>query len=112
MYDSLFNVYQNVKYAHELLVSLESKYMDEDDSSKKFLVNNFMGYKMVDTIPIMEQVYEILRILGQFVQHNLKIDEAIYMVVIVDKLPPSCEEFKDTLKHNKEELTWFNLEVT
>nr|GFC57611.1 zinc finger, CCHC-type [Tanacetum cinerariifolium] len=37
MSDSLFDVYMNVKSAKELWDSLESKYMAEDSSSKKFL---------------------------------------------------------------------------
>nr|GEU97797.1 zinc finger, CCHC-type [Tanacetum cinerariifolium] len=37
MSDSLFDVYKNVESAKELWDSLESKYMDEDSSSKKFL---------------------------------------------------------------------------
>ncbi|GKC86104.1 zinc finger, CCHC-type containing protein, partial [Tanacetum coccineum] len=37
MSDSLFDVYTNVKSAKELWDSLESKYMAEDSSSKKFL---------------------------------------------------------------------------
>nr|GEZ24354.1 zinc finger, CCHC-type [Tanacetum cinerariifolium] len=38
MSDSLFDVYTNVESAKELWDSLESKYMAEDSSSKKFLV--------------------------------------------------------------------------
>ncbi|XP_074288294.1 uncharacterized protein LOC141613459 [Silene latifolia] len=49
MSDSLFDIYQNVEFARELWDQLESKYMDEDASSKKFLVGNFMNYKMVDS---------------------------------------------------------------
>nr|GEW91112.1 hypothetical protein [Tanacetum cinerariifolium] len=37
MFDSLFDVYTNVELAKELWDSLESKYMVEDSSSKKFL---------------------------------------------------------------------------
>lgn len=109
MSDSLFDVYQNVESAKELWDSLESKYMAEDASSKKFLVSNFMGYKMIDSRPVMEQYHEMLRILGQFAQHNLKMDEAISVAVIIDKLPPSWKDFKHTLKHKKEELTLVQL---
>ncbi|GJY38041.1 hypothetical protein Tco_0424405 [Tanacetum coccineum] len=49
MSDALFDVYQNVGSAKELCDQLESKYMAEDASSKKFLVNNFNNYKMVDS---------------------------------------------------------------
>nr|KAJ0225330.1 hypothetical protein LSAT_V11C100025160 [Lactuca sativa] len=105
MSDSLFDIYQNFESAKELWDSLESKYMAEDASSKKFLVSNFMGYKMIDSRPVMEQYHEMLRILGQFAQHNLKMDEAIVVAVIIDKLPASWKDFKHNLKHNKEELT-------
>nr|GEV41592.1 zinc finger, CCHC-type [Tanacetum cinerariifolium] len=37
MFDSLFDVYQNVKTSKELWDTLEAKYMVEDTSSKKFL---------------------------------------------------------------------------
>nr|KAJ0207161.1 hypothetical protein LSAT_V11C500238120 [Lactuca sativa] len=105
MSDSLFDIYQNFESTKEMWDSLESKYMAEDASSKKFLVSNFMGYKMIDSRPVMEQFHEMLRILGQFAQHNLKMDEAIAVAVIIDKLPPSWKDFKHNLKHNKEELT-------
>nr|KAJ0207190.1 hypothetical protein LSAT_V11C500269530 [Lactuca sativa] len=104
MSDSLFDIYQNFEFAKELWDSLESKYMVEDASSKKFHISNFMGYKMIDSRPVMEQYHEMLRILGQFAQHNLKMDEAIVVPIIIDKLPPSWKDFKHNLKHNKEEL--------
>ena len=109
MSDSLFDVYSNAESAKGLWESLESKYMAEDASSKKFLVSNFMNYKMVDTRPVMEQYHEMLRILGQYTQHDLKMDETISVAVIIDKLPPSWKEFKHALKHKKEELNLVQL---
>ncbi|GJV32038.1 zinc finger, CCHC-type containing protein [Tanacetum coccineum] len=79
----------------------KSKYMAEDASAKKFLVSNFMNYKMVDTRPVMEQYHEMLRILGQYTQHNLMMDEAISVAVIIDKLPPSWKEFKHGLRNQE-----------
>ncbi|GKC20062.1 hypothetical protein Tco_1022212 [Tanacetum coccineum] len=52
----------------ELWDSLETKYMAEDASSKKFLVSNFTNYKMTDSRPVMEQYNELLGILGRFTQ--------------------------------------------
>ena len=109
MSDSLFDVYQNAESAKALWESLESKYMVEDASATKFLVGNFMNYKMVDTRPVMEQFHEMLRILGQITQHNLLMDEAISVAVIIDKLPPSWKEFKHGLKHKKEDLNLVQL---
>ncbi|GKB56687.1 zinc finger, CCHC-type containing protein [Tanacetum coccineum] len=77
--------------------------LNEDASVTKFLVSNFMNYKMVDTRPVMKQYHEMLRILGQYTQHNLMMDEAISVAVILDKLPSSWKEFNHGLKHKKEE---------
>ncbi|GJR15756.1 zinc finger, CCHC-type containing protein [Tanacetum coccineum] len=109
MSDSLFDVYQNVESAKELWDSLESKYMVEDASSKKFLVSNFNNYKMVDSRPVMEQFNELLRSLGQYTQHGLKMDESISVSSIIDKLPPSWKDFKHTLKHGKDDLSLVQL---
>nr|GEW85312.1 zinc finger, CCHC-type [Tanacetum cinerariifolium] len=60
MSDPLFDIYQNVKSGKELSDSLEAKYMVVDASSKKFLVSNFINYKMIDSRPIMEQYNELI----------------------------------------------------
>nr|GFA22226.1 hypothetical protein [Tanacetum cinerariifolium] len=65
--------------------SLESKYMAEDASSK----SSFNNYKMVDSRLVMEEFNELLRILGQYTQHGLKIDESISISSVIDKFPPS-----------------------
>ncbi|GJR29524.1 zinc finger, CCHC-type containing protein [Tanacetum coccineum] len=75
--DPMFDIYQNVKYAKELWDSIEFKYMVEDASSKKFLLSNFNNYKMVDLRPVIEQFNQLLRILGQYTQHGLKMDGSI-----------------------------------
>ncbi|GKD48949.1 zinc finger, CCHC-type containing protein [Tanacetum coccineum] len=105
MSDPLFDIYQNMESAKELWDSLESKYMAEDASSKKFLVSNFNNYKMVDSRPVMEQFNELLRIIGQYAQHGLKMDESVSVLSVIDKLPPSWKEFKHTLKHGKDDLS-------
>ncbi|GJS02337.1 zinc finger, CCHC-type containing protein [Tanacetum coccineum] len=49
--------------------SLEAKYMAENASSKKFLVSNFINYKMTDSRLVLEQYNELLGILGRFQAH-------------------------------------------
>ncbi|GJV74898.1 zinc finger, CCHC-type containing protein [Tanacetum coccineum] len=90
--------------------SLEAKYMAEDASSKKSLVSNFTNYKMTDSRPVMEQYNELIGILGRFTQHKMNMDEAIQVSCIIDKLPSSWKDFKHTLKHQKEELTFVELD--
>nr|GEV80675.1 zinc finger, CCHC-type [Tanacetum cinerariifolium] len=79
--------------------------LNEDASSKNFLVSNFNNYKMVDSRHVMEQFNELLRILGQYTQHGLKIDESNSVSCVIYKLPPSWKDFKHTLKHGKDDLS-------
>ncbi|GJV73524.1 zinc finger, CCHC-type containing protein [Tanacetum coccineum] len=58
---------------------------------------------ILNGMPVMEQFNE-LRILGQYTQHGMKMDESILFQVI-DKLPPSWKDFKHTLKHGKDDLS-------
>nr|GEW14590.1 zinc finger, CCHC-type [Tanacetum cinerariifolium] len=109
MSDSLFDVYTNVESAKELWDYLESNYMAEDASSKKFLVSHFNNYKMVDSRPVMEQFYELFRILGQYTQHGLKMDESIFVLSVIDKLPPFWNDFKHTLKRDEDDLSLVQL---
>ncbi|GJY45600.1 hypothetical protein Tco_0434663 [Tanacetum coccineum] len=68
--------------------------LNEDALSKKFLVSNFNNYKMVDSRPVLKQFNELLRILGQYTQHDLKMDESISVSSVIYKLPPSWKDFK------------------
>ena len=109
MLDALFVIYQNIESSKALWYELETKYKAEDASSKKFLVSNFNNYKMVDSRPVMEQYNELVRILGQFAQHKMNMDELISVSSIIDKLSPTWKEFKHTLKYNKEEVSLIEL---
>ncbi|GJQ90167.1 hypothetical protein Tco_0001306 [Tanacetum coccineum] len=103
--DRVETIRRRAKWENELWDSFESKHMAEDASSKKFLVSNFNNYKMVNSRLVMEQFNELLRILGQYTQHGLKMDEFICVSSVIDKLPPSWKDFKHTLKHGKDDLS-------
>ncbi|GJS23269.1 zinc finger, CCHC-type containing protein [Tanacetum coccineum] len=75
---------KNVESAKELWDSLKTKYMAEYASSKKFFVSNFITYKMVDSRPVMEQFNKLFRILGQYTQHGLKMDESTTVSSVID----------------------------
>jgi hypothetical protein len=105
MVDSLFDIYQSKSTAKDVWDAFEAKYLLEDATSKKFLASKFMNYRMVDARPVVEQFNEILHILSQFSQHNMKMDEEIAISSIIDKLPPSWKDRKKILKHKKDEIT-------
>nr|GEU72205.1 zinc finger, CCHC-type [Tanacetum cinerariifolium] len=50
-----------------------------------------------------------IRVLRQYTQHGLKMDESISVSSTIDKLPPSWKNFKHTLKHGKDDLSLVQL---
>ncbi|XP_017621999.1 uncharacterized protein LOC108466152 [Gossypium arboreum] len=99
--DGLFDTYQNEVTAKKLWDKLETRYITEDVTSKKFLVNHFNNYQMVDGHSVMEQFHDIEKMLNQFKQHDIKMDEMIVVSSIINKLPASWKDFKRSLKHKK-----------
>ena len=87
--DGLFDTYQNEVTTKELWDKLETRYMTKDVTSKKFLVSHFNNYQMVDGRSVMEQFCDIEKVLNQFKQYDMKMDEMIVVSSIIDKLPPS-----------------------
>ena len=54
--DFLYNVYSNNKTTKELWASLDQKYKTKDVGAKKFIVDRFLDYKMVDSKTMVSEV--------------------------------------------------------
>ena len=57
-----FDIYNYVPTAKEIWKRLESKYMQKDATSKKFIISHFNNYKMHDSRPV-EQLHELKKFL-------------------------------------------------
>ena len=57
--NTLYNVYSSLKTATELWESLDKKYKTKDAGTKKFVVDRFLDYKMVDSKTVITQVQEL-----------------------------------------------------
>lgn len=104
MCDNLFDIYQYAESAKSLWDDLESKYMQEDASSKKFLVSNFNNFRMIDSRGIMDQFHELQRMIENFKQHNINVDDTFIVSSIIDKLPPGWRDVRNQLKHKKDDM--------
>ncbi|GJY10629.1 hypothetical protein Tco_0378814 [Tanacetum coccineum] len=69
----------NTTTAKELWTSLERKYKTEDAGTKKFVVAQFLDYKMIDSKKVISQAQDL-------------------------QLPPRWVEFKNYLKYKRKEM--------
>ncbi|KAK3025452.1 hypothetical protein RJ639_041338 [Escallonia herrerae] len=89
MSNTLLDAYPTVKTAKELWNQLERRYITEDATVKR---------------SVMEQFNEIKSILDRYSQHKLALDEFIVVTSIIDKLPPSWKNFRNSLKYRKKDI--------
>ncbi|KAJ0046060.1 hypothetical protein Pint_05147 [Pistacia integerrima] len=97
--DSLYSVYDSKKMAKELWESLDRKYKTKDAGSKKFMVGQFLDYKMVDLRVVINQVQEIQLILHEIHYEGMVLSETFQVAAIIEKLPPAWKDFNNYLKH-------------
>ncbi|KAK3000695.1 hypothetical protein RJ639_020984 [Escallonia herrerae] len=72
-----------------------------DQYSKK----NYMDFKMTDDRPVSVQVREFQLIANDIRAAGMVLDENFHVGVIVAKLPPTWKEYRNKLKHKKEDLS-------
>ena len=74
--NTLYNVYSSISTAKELWASLDKKYKTEDVGHKKFMVDRFLDYKMVDYMIVMDEVQELQIILHEIHAERMSLSES------------------------------------
>lgn len=103
--DSLYQIFYEKSSAKDLWESLTKKYTVDDAGAKKFIAARFHEFKMVDGRSVLEQSEELQRIYYDLAAEGMIINEPLQVALMIEKLPPSWDDFKHYLKHKKKEMT-------
>ena len=104
--DHLYDVYHNTTTtAKELWNTLEAEYGIVDAGIKRFMISNFNSYKMVENKPVGDQIHEYQEFLRKIEKGGTTFSEDFKVSSLIDKLPPSWDNFAKTLRHKQGELT-------
>ena len=76
--------YIKCKFAKEFWDTLKAIYLAEEASSKKFLVSNYMEFKMVDDKSITEQVQEF-QLIANKIAISVILLMRIFMLVLLSQ---------------------------
>ncbi|KAA0045076.1 uncharacterized protein E5676_scaffold78209G00420 [Cucumis melo var. makuwa] len=60
---------------------------------------------MIDDKSVEAQSHEIQKIVHEIISEGMPLDDQFQVTVIIDKLPPLCKDFKDTLRHKTKEFS-------
>ncbi|KAK3042935.1 hypothetical protein RJ639_001011 [Escallonia herrerae] len=102
--NALYSMYNPMINGKTLWESLERKYKTEDSGSKKFVVDKFLDFKMVDSKTVISQVQEFQLILHDIHAGGMVLGESFQVAALIEKLPPTWKDFKNYLKHKHKEM--------
>ncbi|XP_024965846.1 uncharacterized protein LOC112506050 [Cynara cardunculus var. scolymus] len=107
--DSIYDIYSTFKIAREIWESLQHKYKNKVACSKRFVVEKFLHYKMIDTKSIVKQVEELQVITHELEVEGMGINSNFLVGSIIEKLPSSWKNFKLYLKHLTDDMSFEQL---
>lgn len=75
-----------------------------DTDTKKFIVEKFLDYKMIDSKTIITQMQELHVLLYDICSENMKLRGLFQVVAIIENLPLLYRDFKNYPKHKCKEM--------
>ena len=103
--DNLYDLYLIHETSKKVWDALQNKYDTEEAGSKKFVVSRYLNYKMTDDKSVEEQSQELQKIAHEIFVEGIKLPDQFQIAVIIDKLPPTWKDFKNTLRHKTKEFS-------
>ncbi|KAH7865001.1 hypothetical protein Vadar_001022 [Vaccinium darrowii] len=104
--DRLYDVYHSTTTtAKELWKTLEAEYGTVDAGIERFTASNFNGYKLKDEKPVGDQIHEFQKVLRGVEKKGTTFSEELKVSCLIDKLPPSWNDFARGLRHKQGDLS-------
>ncbi|OVA14375.1 hypothetical protein BVC80_8553g9 [Macleaya cordata] len=84
-----------------MLTTLQEKYRIEEVSNQKFLIDNFMSFKMTDDKSILAQTHSFLNVNSDLIVAEITLPVEFLVEVIIACQPKSWNGYKKKLKHDE-----------
>ncbi|KAK4390527.1 hypothetical protein Sango_2116000 [Sesamum angolense] len=80
------------------------RYGGDDASRIKYIVGKWLQFQILDGKSIMNQVHEYENLVADVLSEDMKMCEILQTNVLLKKFPPSWNDYRNHLKHNKRDL--------
>ncbi|GAV78167.1 UBN2_2 domain-containing protein [Cephalotus follicularis] len=103
--DRLYDLFTGMHTAKEIWDAFEFKCKAEKQGTNKYLITKYFDFKMIDTKPFLEQVYELQVLVNKNWALKIDIPETLQVGEIIAKLPQSWKECGKKFLHKPEDIT-------
>ncbi|KAL0333031.1 UNVERIFIED_CONTAM: hypothetical protein Scaly_2204600 [Sesamum calycinum] len=105
MTNTLFDLFVNHKSSWTIWSTLESRYGGDDAYRKKYVIRKWLQFQIVDGKPIMNKVHECENLVVNVLNEDMKMCKILQANVLLEKFPPSWNDYINHLKHKKRDIT-------
>ncbi|XP_031374141.1 uncharacterized protein LOC116188810 [Punica granatum] len=103
--DRLYDLYMSMQSPMKIWKALEEKYNTKRQCIDKFLMMKYFEFKMLDSVPIIDQVHELQILVSRLCDLKVIILESLQVEAIISKLPLSWNDYRKKLLYMMEEFT-------
>ncbi|KAA0041578.1 ty1-copia retrotransposon protein [Cucumis melo var. makuwa] len=104
MSNPMFDLFVAQKSAKDIWSTLDSRYGRDDVGRKKYVVEKWLQFQMTDDKPIVEQIHEYENLVANVLSEGMKMCKILQANVLLEKFPPSWNDYHNHLKHKKKDL--------
>lgn len=103
----MYDVYSTYKDIYELWEQLKKKYIIEDAGAQKYVVANFLDFKMSEEKIVIAQIYDYYLLLNDLKNENIVLPKPFIVSCLIEKLPKS-RNFTRKATNKRKNLTLEN----
>lgn len=103
--NELFDIYCLHKHATEIWDALVLKYVVEDAGVKKYAIGNFLNFYMTDEKDVSSQIHGFHLVVAELNNEGMILPAPFIVGSLIEKLPDSWKDYKNTMKHKRKDMT-------
>ena len=98
--DDLYETYRKFTTSKQLWQALENTYTKDNEGAMRFTISDFNNFKMVDNLPIIDQIHTFQNLVQEIHTRGSKLDETYQVSCLIDKLFLSWSSFTRELRRS------------
>jgi len=101
----LFDLFVTFLSIEIIWEKLEIKYGAGNAGKKKYVVGEWLRFHITYDKPIIEHVHVYENLCAKVLIENMKMCKILQANVLIEKFPPSWNDYRNQPKHKKKDLT-------